>query len=92
MTDVVKTSKIVKWGNSQGVRLPMNLLKQIGIDNPENQEIVLIAEEDKIIIKKAQSLSKLAQRFIDFDVDEYFKENPVSNELLDAPIVGNETL
>ncbi|QFG46704.1 AbrB/MazE/SpoVT family DNA-binding domain-containing protein [Lapidilactobacillus dextrinicus] len=92
MTNVVKTSKIVKWGNSQGVRLPIDLLKQIGIDNPDNQEIVLKVEGNKIILKKAPSLSKLAQRFDGFDLDKYFEENPVSSELLDAPSMGNEAL
>ena len=44
---------IVKWGNSQGVRLPKMLLESANI--ADNDTVDLIAENDSIIIKKSRS-------------------------------------
>lgn len=41
---------IVKWGNSQGIRLPKHLLESANIDEHDTLEV--IAENHSIIIKK----------------------------------------
>ena len=43
---------IVKWGNSQGIRLHRSLLEMVNL--AYNDKVEVIAEFDKIIIKKAQ--------------------------------------
>ena len=44
-------ASIVKWGNSQGVRLPKMLLESVALS--EADEVELLAEGDRIVIKKA---------------------------------------
>lgn len=73
-------TKVTKWGNSQGVRLPKKILSQIGIDNPVDQKIDMDVEHDKIIIHKHTGKSKLAQRFEGFDLDKYNKQMHGSRE------------
>lgn len=43
-------SKLQKWGNSQGVRIPSSFLKEIGLK--ENDNIDISVDRDSIIIKK----------------------------------------
>ena len=44
-------SQIVKWGNSQGVRIPRQLLKGAGIG--VNDNVAIVAKNNAIIIKLA---------------------------------------
>jgi antitoxin MazE len=44
---------IQKWGNSQGVRLPKSVLEE-AMFRP-NEEVDIVAEENKIIIKKQRA-------------------------------------
>ncbi|BDZ29907.1 AbrB/MazE/SpoVT family DNA-binding domain-containing protein [Lactiplantibacillus sp. WILCCON 0030] len=66
------TTKIVKLGHSQGIRLPKSLLKEVGIDEPINTPVRVSIEDGKIVIMPAQSLM---QRFAGFDLDTYWQEN-----------------
>jgi antitoxin MazE len=45
------TTAIVKWGNSQGIRLPKAFLQTINI--AENDTVDVLVENEAIIIKKA---------------------------------------
>ena len=45
------TSKIQKWGNSQGIRIPKYLLDALGWSDVE--EIIIHAEQNRIVIEKA---------------------------------------
>lgn len=59
---------IVKWGNSQGIRLPKLLLDSVNLT--DNDTVEVTAESDKIIIKKANNKEKyksIQERFKDFD-------------------------
>jgi antitoxin MazE len=47
---------IVKWGNSQGIRLPKFLLDSVNLSDHDTVEVT--ATEDTIIIKKAGSERK----------------------------------
>lgn len=85
-------TKIKKWGNSQGIRLPKRLLDKVGIDDPIEQTIDVEVEDDKIILKKDSQISKFAQRFEDFDLKRYYDENPESPELDWGSDVGYEKL
>lgn len=50
------TTTIVKWGNSQGIRLPKILLQNINLS--ENDVVDVLAENNTIIIKKAENKKK----------------------------------
>ncbi len=47
------TTNIQKWGNSQGVRIPKILLDTVKWN--ENEQIVILVEDDKLIIEKAKN-------------------------------------
>ena len=43
---------LYKWGNAQGVLIPREILKEIGIDDLQNAKLVLAVKNDSIILKK----------------------------------------
>lgn len=48
------TTNIKPWGNSQGLYIPKEFLKQLGWDKQETVEVLL--ESDRIVIKKSNDL------------------------------------
>ena len=49
------TTNIMKWGNSQGIRIPKYLLDQIHWSENEQIEIAVNESKDEIIIKRAMT-------------------------------------
>lgn len=43
---------LYKWGNAQGVLIPCEILKEIGIDDLRNAKLVLDVKDNAIILKK----------------------------------------
>ena len=67
-------SRLQKWGNSSGIRIPSSILKSLNMK--VNDKLELIQEDDKIIITKSKNQKiSLKERF------ENFKgKNPVEFE------------
>jgi antitoxin MazE len=63
------TTSIVKWGNSQGIRLPKVFLQNINIS--EHDKVDVFLENDKIIIKKMYSKKHLT---IKERIEEYYSK------------------
>ena len=67
--------RVQKWGNSQGIRLPKKILKDLGININDKIEISLNGEE--IILKKIKKYTSLDDLFKDYrgdyrkDFDEF---------------------
>ena len=62
------TTTIQKWGNSQGVRIPKILLDTVKWD--ENEQIVIVVDNDKLIIEKAKNKRKnIKELFADYKGD-----------------------
>lgn len=59
------TTNIQKWGNSQGIRIPKFLLEAVQWN--ENEEIVVTAENDKIIIEKAKLRKNIKELFLEYE-------------------------
>ena len=81
---------VVKWGNSQGIRLPKAFLKSIQIT--ENDPVDITLENEKIVIKKINSREHKTtkQRLIEF-YGEKFKRNASPQKEIDwGKPVGNE--
>lgn len=57
-------AKVLKWGNSQGVRIPKQLLALASLK--EGDDIEIIAEDEKIIIRHPESALKK------YDIRELF--------------------
>ena len=81
---------IVKWGNSQGIRLPKVLLESVNLTN--NDTVDVIAENGNIIIKKSKKVrvrTPLAERLKDWDGKPY-EFTDEDREWLDMKPVGEE--
>ena len=50
---------LYKWGNVQGVLIPREILKKIGIDDLQNAKLVLDVKDNAIILKKELSEWKI---------------------------------
>ena len=76
---------IVKWGNSQGIRLPKLLLDSVNL--ADNDTVELEAKNNSIIIKKAgkSKYKTLAERLEGFEGEYIFEEwdtgSPVGSEV-----------
>ena len=81
---------IVKWGNSQGIRLPKAFLQNIQIY--ENDPVDVSVENDKIIIKKSsQNVHKtIKQRLKDFYGEGFEVYSLSENEIDWGKPVGKE--
>ena len=81
MTEV---SKIQKWGNSQGIRIPKKMLETLNLK--VNDSISIEEEEDCLKIKKIETeLSNIEKLFLNYD-GEYEKidlgwDNEVGKEI-----------
>ena len=83
-------TKVVKWGNSHGIRLPKAFLQNIQIF--ENDPVDVILENDKIIIKKINTNEHktIKERLIKFYGKNYKKYNSTQNEIDWGKSVGKE--
>jgi len=81
---------IVKWGNSQGIRLPKAFLQTIQL--AENDPVDVILENDKIIIKKISDKKHVTikQRLVDFYGDDFEQYTSPQKEMDWGKPVGNE--
>lgn len=77
------TTTLQKWGNSQGLRLPKEILKAANFS--ENETVELLADETGIKIQKARKLETLDDIFKDYKGTYHCKEidtgKPVGNEV-----------
>ena len=53
-------ARLQKWGNSDGIRIPSNILKSLNLKT--NDKLELKQEDDKIIISKAKTNISLAEK------------------------------
>ena len=78
-------TSIQKWGNSQGVRLPKNILSAAGLS--ASCAVKIVAEPDRIVIQKIdkrkhRSLQELFQHYTgDFACEEWGTGAPVGKEI-----------
>ncbi|GHU39004.1 hypothetical protein FACS1894190_01970 [Spirochaetia bacterium] len=71
------TTAIVKWGNSQGIRLPKAFLQNINI--AENDTVDVLVENEAIIIKKTygKKHKTTKERLVNFYGKNFTPENQV---------------
>ena len=84
-------ASLKRWGNSQGIRLPKELIEKIGLN--ENDEVGINVEKGKIVIEKIHnpkysSLQDRLEAFYNKPIDEIFVEN--TEEIATGKPVGNE--
>lgn len=76
------TATIKKWGNSQGIRIPKDVLETLKWK--ENEQILVVIEGEKLIMQKTKHRKNIKELFADFD-GEY---EPIKVDWGDA--VGDE--
>ena len=79
-------TSIQKWGNSQGIRLPKNILTAAGLS--ANCAVKIVAEPDRIVIykidkRKHRNLQELFQNYNgEVACEEWDTGNPIGKEIL----------
>ncbi len=76
--------RLQKWGNSNGIRIPKNILKSFNLK--PNDKIELTYEDDKIIISKPKKEKiSLEERFSKYNGENLAKDftwnNPKGKEI-----------
>ena len=56
---------VQEWGNSQGIRLPLNILKEAQIKTGQNVEISV--RNNQIIVKKKETRKSIQELFADYE-------------------------
>jgi antitoxin MazE len=88
------TTAVVKWGNSQGIRLPKTFLQNINVS--ENDTVDVLLENEAIIIKKASGKKHCTtkERLMEFygkDLDKIVVNTKQQKEIDWGDAVGRET-
>ena len=86
-------SSLVKWGNSQGVRIPKKMLELLGIK--DNDKLNIVLEESSIVItptkKRSKTLKERFEEFYQMDFEQAIANNPYTFEEVDfGGAVGDE--
>ena len=76
--------QLIKWGNSQGIRIPRSVMKDCGFR--VNDKLELVISDKKIIIRKAFQHRTLEERAANFGgklgpYEEYDWGEPVGREI-----------
>lgn len=80
-----ETLKLRKWGNSNVIRLPKEMLKQVGI-TPDDDEVCVDITDDAIVIKPKRE-GKLLDRLF----ESYDSKHPYPFEAVDkGGAIGKE--
>jgi len=81
---------IVKWGNSQGIRIPKTFLQNMQIS--ENDPVDIVLEKEKIIIKKSTTTKHktIKERLVEFYGEDYEKIHLKQEEIDWGKPVGKE--
>ena len=82
---MIKTLKLGKWGNSNAIRLPKEMLKHVGI-TPNDDEVSVNVTNDSIVIRP-----KKEEKLLDKLFENYDSSQPYPFEIVDkGGAVGEE--
>lgn len=76
-------ANIQKWGNSQGIRIPKSVMNEL--DFSFGQSVELIIDDDRLIIKKADTKKKSIRELFENYTGDY-----ACSEVDWGESVGNE--
>ena len=75
---------IKTWGNSQGIRIPKNILEKLGLHVSDTLQIEVI--DDSIVLKKAFKNKTFEERVAEYNgeisICDYDWGEPVGKEIL----------
>ena len=61
------TTKLQRWGNSQGIRIPKVILDEVKWNKDE--DIVIVVHNEKLIIEKAKKKKNIKEIFEGYEED-----------------------
>lgn len=64
-------SKVQKWGNSNGIRIPKNMLEELNLQT--NDTVLVTLEQEKIIIQKVE-YNNFANKVLHYEGPNLAKE------------------
>ena len=72
-------TRLTKWGNSKGIRLPKPFIVSMGLKTNDIVDVVM--EDDRIIVQKSvryrhKTLKERVEEFYDKDFDSALRGNP----------------
>ena len=77
-----KTTKITRWGNSQGIRLPKTVLNMLSLDI--GSKLTIDVSDRKITLSPIKNDLKFADLFSNYDgetkVKEYWNDTRIGKE------------
>ncbi|MEE9269765.1 MAG: AbrB/MazE/SpoVT family DNA-binding domain-containing protein [Candidatus Krumholzibacteria bacterium] len=76
-------TKIIKWGNSLGLRIPKAFAKQVGVE--EGSAVDISLDGDRIVIRPATSV-----RYRASDLVSEIREDNIHEEIATGDAVGRE--
>jgi antitoxin MazE len=81
---------IVKWGNSQGIRIPKAFLKNIHVS--ENDPVDIVVSDETIIIKKInyKKHKTIQERLVEFYGTNFDQKRTIQKEIDWGKAVGKE--
>jgi antitoxin MazE len=81
---------IVKWGNSQGIRIPKTFLKDIHVS--ENDPVDIMVSNETIVIKKIKHKKHktIQERLAEFYGANFDQKRPRQSEIDWGKAVGKE--
>lgn len=62
--------KLQKWGNSQGIRIPKDVLKKLDLENVENVEFELTIQDNTISLTPIVELTPYERLFVGYDLNK----------------------
>lgn len=83
--------KIMKWGNSSGIRIPVAILDQLRLN--QGDDVRMEVQSGRLVITPVKKRKTLAERFAEYSGPSY--EELFGDEMRDweqMPPVGNEML
>lgn len=62
--------KLQKWGNSQGIRIPKDVLKKLDLENAEDLEFELTIQDNTISLTPIVELTPYERLFVGYDLNK----------------------
>jgi antitoxin MazE len=83
-------TKIVKWGNSRGIRIPKAFLENMNV--AENDPVYITLSDEKIIIEKIKDIKHKTteERLAEFYGENFDQKRAVQKEINWGRPVGQE--
>ncbi|WDF82988.1 AbrB/MazE/SpoVT family DNA-binding domain-containing protein [Lacticaseibacillus pabuli] len=64
-------ARIKKWGNSSAIIIPKSILAQLGVVNPDEQQMNMEVVDNKLVLEPIKMPDSIQELFAGFDYETY---------------------